>query len=488
MNKALKSFTLVNPFKGIGKEFFQLVLMLTFSTLAIYFVPAPFNKFLFLGLIPLALRTKKAYFWFAYLLIVLDQPGGLFYGGSADDPLRFPLFTLYSGFSFGLDEILLIILFIKAYQRRRFNPNIIGFFKSWMQLFALLFVLLVLVSPILGMGIESIKYLKKAIIYLSTFYTLLYGFSRSEVERLLALLIPFTFFALFFQLFSLANQYQFIHLVRSDIQSVQGEFNKTALVVVDRPIEMTTIVLLNFVSTLYFLQQSLIPFSRRFLITINLLSFVAILMTATRSWFIAFVIAYLLYFLFLTKIFSFRSIYTSIGIFLASLVLLVAVPTVRDQVNSAFTRLSTITAFAKGDITAKGTLKRYDIRAPKVVSGIKKSTILLGAGFSKLYMEYDDFHVGYHNMFLNMGLIGCILVLAFALKLATILFQLRRFKSIWGVPLLGVIILLIINSGSQTLGFNVTLPSRYLLQSLVFALLAKTVSYCFDLSRLKIYA
>ena len=110
MNKALKSFTQVNPFQGIGKEFFQLVLLLTLSTLALYFVPTPFNKFLFLVLIPLALRTKKAYFWFAYLLIVLDQPGGLFYGGSSDDPLRFPLYTLFSGFSFGLDEILLIIL------------------------------------------------------------------------------------------------------------------------------------------------------------------------------------------------------------------------------------------------------------------------------------------------------------------------------------------------------------------------------------------
>ena len=204
-------------------------------------------------------------------------------------------------------------------------------------------------------------------------------------------------------------------------------------------------------------------------------------MTATRSWFIAFTIAYLIYFLFVGKVFSYKSLSSSFTVSVILIILFLAVPTIKNQINSAAIRLSTITAIAKGDITAEGTLKRYDVRAPKVIEGIGKSTVILGAGFSKLYLEYDDFHVGYHNILLNTGIVGFILILSFLFQFALRLYHIRIYQYLWAVPLIGLIMLALINAGSQTLGYNVTTPSRYLLQSVIFAFLVKTVSYSYYL-------
>jgi len=475
----------LNNFRQLYKELFLLFVFLCLSVFFLYFIPIPLNKYSFLLLLPLVVYSKKDYFWLAYIFLILNQPGGLFYGGEANDSFRFPLYSLTAGFSFGLEEIVLLILLFKAIKLKKDKNNVHPDYFRWLNYFFILFICLVVITPVLGADMASFRYIKKAIIYLSVSFTLLYNFSKNDFERMLAILLPFSIFALFFQLYSLANQHQFVHLIRPEILYTQGEFNTRNMDIVERPIEMTEILFINFVASLYFLKQQILPFNRSFLIFIHIISYIAIFMTATRSWFLALTLGYIFSFMI-----GFGSLkLNTIKAFLVTSLMLLSVlflnPKIASQVESASIRLSTIQSVVKGDITAEGTLQRYDVRAPKVIEGIKGSSIILGAAFSTQFLEHDDFHVGFHNMFLNFGLVGIVMALFFFFSLLIKAHNLKKYIHIWGMLFVALIMLLIINSGTQTLGFNVTLPSRYILQAIIIVFLLKLISFSFLISKTK---
>ena len=464
-------------FSQLYKELFLLFVVLGISIFFLYFLPTPLNKYSFLFLLPAVIYSKKDYFWITYIFIVLSQPGGLFYGGEADDLLRYPLFSLVEGLSFGFEEIVLLVLLYKAISQKKDKMNVHPEFFRWFNRFLFLFLFLVILTPLLGASLESYRYIKKSFIFLSVSYTLLYNISKREMERMFALLLPFSLIALFFQVYSLTNQYQFINLFRPDIMSTQGVFNSSDMDDVQRPIEMTEILLINFVTSLYFLKQQILPFKRYFLLLINIISYIAIILAATRSWVLAFTFGYLINFFIRSGALRYSTIKSIFPSFLLLIIVIFFSPKISSQIENAFNRISTIKALTQGDITAEGTLQRYDVRAPKVIEGIKGSTIIFGAAFSNQFLKYDDSHVGYHNMFLNFGLVGFILLIVFFLDLLIRTSKLKNYVSMWGPFLVALIMLMIVNTGTQTLGFNVSLSSRYLLQFFIIVFLLKLISY-----------
>lgn len=125
---------------------------------------------------------------------------------------------------------------------------------------------------------------------------------------------------------------------------------------------------------------------------------------ATRGWILAFFL--MLLFWIITserRIYKYLSYFLIVGLifFLLSNIL----PRVEKQFVQALDRLETMSAIAKGDYTAKGTLARITQRSPRVMNKFEESPIF-GFGFTNDFFEYNDGHVGNQNILLNGGVVG----------------------------------------------------------------------------------
>jgi len=460
------------------KDFWALLFFLFMSVLLVYFVPTSFNKILFLGILPFIWKTKKDYLWLAFFFVINDIPGGLFSGGLRDDPYRLPLYSLTSGISFTLWDLYLMLLFIKVLVKPEFKQSIqMNYFKrELLSLFYYLLFLLV-ISIFIGMTYQGFRDLFKIIINLTLFVSVpLILKERQNFINFLKVLFPFAIIAISLQIYSLVYGQQLVAIFKPGVTSVQGVLTgDNSIENWQRPIEMVHVLLVCFCGTLFLLSQKEKYFNKEYLITINLLSFIGIFMTGTRSWFIALIAVYIFYFIMrfpqLSK-FSFRIIFSVIAL----IILISQNSIIKNQILNAWDRLSTLEILAEGDITAGGTAQRFDVRGPRVLKGFKESTILAGAGFSKLYYEYADVHVGYHNILLNAGIIGMILFFIIISKAIILPLKLSKLKLISSQSrnelrssVLLLLALLIINTGTQTLGYTLD-GNRYLLMvlSLVF--------------------
>ncbi len=458
-----------------NKEFFELLLYLTVAVVLIYYVPAPFNKILFLGLLPLAWRTKRDYLWLAFFFVVEDTPSGLFSGGLVGDPYRLPIYNLMPDISFTIREIYLLLILVKVLFKPVYKQNLQkNYFKKELSLLGYYLFALLIISTFMGMTFDGYKSLYKICLNLTLFISVpMIFYHRDYFVKFLNIIFPFAIIAILFQVYSLTFGQQLIAVLKPGVSSVQGVLSGSGSAEEwQRPIEMAHVLLVCFIGSLFFLNKGNKFFKPGYLITINLVSFLAIFLTGTRTWFLALIVVYLYFFLirlqqlstgFIRYIFIISALVIGIGF----------VPVIRNQIFNAWDRLSTLENFAEGDITAGGTVSRFDVRGPRVMEGFRASTIISGAGFSKLYYEYQDGHVGYQNMLLNAGIAGIIL---FALIIAKALYIPYRMSMFGNLPSLSkhelkassllLIALLIINTGTQTLGYTPDGNNRYLLMVL----------------------
>lgn len=456
------------------KDFFKVFVLVFISFITVYYIPFPYNKILFLLILPLAWFTKDDYLFFAYFLVLEDQPGGLFGGGEREEIYRIPIYSLAPGVSFTIRELYLLMLLLKVIQKNHYSKlRIRPFFLYELKLIALLFFVLVLITPVLGASFESYRSIAKIIINLTIFYTIFRIIpDKTSMIKFMVTLLPFTFVALLLQSYGLIFGQQLVGLFRSDIKVTQGilDVSKKGLVV-ERPIELVHVLLINFISTLYLLGTNITKINKPFLWIVNVLSFVSIMMTATRSWFVAMFFAYILFLLFGQNKPGIIVRYVTISAL--ALVISFSVPLIRNQILSAWERLSTIEYVIKGDITAGGTLMRYDVRAPAVMEAFYDSTVILGSAFSRNHQDHQDYHVGYHNLLLNTGILGALLFFLLILKLLRkTMFASGRNNLIMRMSSVSLVILLLLNAGTQFIGFNVELTPRFFVQAFVLLLIA----------------
>jgi hypothetical protein len=192
-------------------------------------------------------------------------------------------------------------------------------------------------------------------------------------------------------------------------------------------------------------------------------------MTGTRSWILGFTLMYLFYFYLNFKRFGKKVVafVIALGFFL---IIIFMTPQIGNQINVASKRMATIQKLVAGDLTAGGTLSRITERGPRVMEGFKNSTIILGAGYSDLYFEYGDTHVGFQNNLLQSGVIGFFMLFSFAVTLYFT--PLRILKKLSYRPDLKTILhnlpllipgVLIINSATQFWGFGYIYMSRIMI-------------------------
>jgi hypothetical protein len=443
-------------------KFFKLIILLSISAILIYFVPAAISKIAFLLLLILIWFSKNDYFWYAFILLILEQPGGLFSGGALNDPYRLPIYILYPGVSFGFEELYIFIILIKPLINKRLHTFKTFPFKRYFQILGLFLIVLIIVSLLLGMSSVSMRDTYKTLIRLSLYFTAVFIFKKEEdIIFFFKALFPFVFLAVFLQLYDITQNQQLVALLKPGATSAQGVLTGELL----RPVEMSIVLMISLFGSFLFLGTGSKYFSRNYLILINVTSFLSILMTATRSWFMGFAAMYLFYIILNVKLIKRNVLYASLGIVFV-IAILMLLPSVNRQVKQSWTRIQTLEEFAKGDITAGGTLSRLTVRGPRVMEGFKQSTIFLGAGFSNLFYEYGDGHVGYQNILFHSGIIGFLLLFLFAFRLYSKPYRLSLktrapdLKYILRNLPLVLPVVLIINSGTQFWGFNVAETSR----------------------------
>lgn len=468
-----------------NKDFIELLLYLVVAVVLIYYVPSPLNKILFLSFLPLAWITKRDYLWLAFFYIIEDIPGGLFSGGLATDAYRLPLYTVISDVSFSIRELYLLLILVKVLikqeYRREFQRN---YFSKELNLLGYYLILLLIISAFLGISFEGLKNFYKVCVNLTLFISVFSILrNREYFQKFFNTIFPFAIIAILFQFYSLTFHQQFIALLKPGVLTAQGVLSdRESAEIWQRPIEMVHVLLVCFIGSLFFLHKSEKSFKTTYLITINLISFLGIFLTGTRTWFLALSILYI--YIFLTRIgqFSFASIKNMIII----TVLIIGfgfIPVINKQISNAWSRLSTLEMVAQGDITAGGTASRYDVRAPKVMEGFGSSTLLFGAGFSKLYYKYQDGHVGYHNMLLNSGIIGVMLFAIIILKAIYLPYYLSKVKILSAqskhelrTSILLLISLLILNTGTQTIGYTPDGGNRFLLMALALSIINQAIN------------
>jgi hypothetical protein len=467
------------------KDFLELLLYLIFALVLVYFVPAPFNKIVFLGLLPLAWRTKRDYLWLVFFFIVEDIPGGLFSGGLVEDPYRLPIYTITPGISFTIRELYLLLLLIKVLFKPVYRQNVQkNYFSKELTLLSYYLIFLLFISALLGMTFDSYRNFYKLCISLTLFISVPAVLrNRDYFFRFFQILFPFAIFAILFQVYSLTFGQQLIAIFKPGVVTTQGVLSGSGgNEEWQRPIEMVHVLLVCFVGSLFFLNKWNRSFKSVYLVVINLLSFLGIFLTGTRSWFLALIIVYIYFFL--TRInqissgFIKKALISSVLIFSVSLI-----PVINNQITNAWNRISTLEKVAEGDITAGGTASRFDVRAPEVMEGFMSSTIIAGAGFSELYYQYQDGHVGYHNMLLNAGIAGMILFAFIIVKALYLPFNMSMFKYLPSqskhelkASSLLLIALLVINTGTQMLGFTPDGNNRFFLMILALIFINQAIN------------
>jgi hypothetical protein len=154
------------------------------------------------------------------------------------------------------------------------------------------------------------------------------------------------------------------------------------------------------------------------------LTFSMAFLSATRGWILSLGLMAFIHFILFQKLTSKTLTALSIFVF-AIIVALIINDSFRTQIQFTFERLLTLESLASGDLTADGTLIRLDERGPQVMSVWEENPVF-GAGFSDVFLEAQDFHVGNQNILMHAGVVGYILFLGF---LGFFVFTLlRRFR------------------------------------------------------------
>ncbi|MCJ7483543.1 MAG: hypothetical protein MUO31_11310 [Thermodesulfovibrionales bacterium] len=441
-------------------SYLNLFLLFFSAFILVYFIPSSFNKILFPLYCVLFFRSKSNALWIVFIIILIELPGGLFSGGLREDMVRLPIYPLAAGVSISFEQLLIFTGIMKVFKNKlKYKP--LGFLSKNIKLIALYFIFLLFLSFFMGISFYGFRNLFKILVNLTLFYSVYFLFAEeSEFVDFFKLVFPLAFVAFLLQLYDLIFGHQLIKLFRPGVVSTQGVLGMGEF---DRPIEMVHVLLFTFFGSLYYLILKKELFNKNYLLIVNLISYCSIFITATRTWFIAFTFTYFLLLLFkpgkMIKLILKNSI-----LLIVAVLSLFSLSILKNQFSHAYQRIKSIELIVQGDVTAGGTLQRFDKRAPKIMKAFAKSSILVGAGFTDNYWENSDQHIGFHNFLFNGGIIGVMFplylvinIFYFTIKVGKKIGNQNPYKNALIIFILWMVGLLILNSSTQFIGYDVPL-------------------------------
>lgn len=455
------STELKNSYKsGILKLFFILISIFIIKYTGNQVLKSVYSIFLVIY----AFFDKNTLFWTVFTFIYSASPAGLF-----------------DNYTFGVDigsvvidfaQLLILVLFFKTKKLKINVPHEIKFIFY-------LFILMLSINLVNGfyVGVSSVniffRILKLILPFLYINVALKTIISKEDLELFFRLIFPFVFISFLGQLsiyvtsippssYFFGNEYgdtvDIYKITKLDIQLSRSVFS----------VFLNTIALMG---ALYYISLDKI-FSKGYLILIVFISLFSFILSATRSWSISLSLIVAIWSVFnIAKLGNILRVALFSVLFFFSLSLLV--PSISLQLTMSIDRLLTVEKLAQGDITAGGTAKRFDVRAPKVLDAYFNSNLFIGAGFSDYFFSKQDGHVGQHNLLLQSGIIGSIImngIIIFLIFKSFSFLSTKRIEPRIGGILLGatLIALQMINTTVQIFNYQVA-PSNATLYGFILA-------------------
>jgi len=439
------------------KNLFYINVLFILSVIIAYYSPQEVKIIYQLVLLYLFYKTKKDFLFIALIFIIVSRPGGIFAGDYTYTIIKnTPIGNLF------FEMVFVIIAALKALKVKTVKNDF--FLKEIILILILYFVLLIAVFGV---------YKMPAIFRLTLPWLFLFIIPRlftriEDYARFFNIIFYFTFVVVVFQIVNIVTGRTFAGLLGdTGYLTIVSKLSGTEELL--RPTEGLTISFLALLGAMFFQNYQKHIFSQKFLNIIIVFAFFSIVLSATRGWILAALFILLIYLLFSSR----KKVATIFGFALSVTLVIVALsftPIIQTQTDKAIKRFETILLLAQGDVTAGGTLRRIDERAPRVMKKFNESPIV-GSGFGQDAIDYSDGHVGNQNLLLHTGVVGfglfTLLLVSFIFKLFKlneILSNKNNFKSVHLPIILFLLGLIIIHSTSvQVFGYLTNIDIGFLL-------------------------
>lgn len=414
--------------RSVGKVVFYrsvaIIVLFSMTVYAVYFAPVGIDKLFCAVLFVLFWYSKADYFWFAFFLIISSFPAGLFTESTFDAVRRLPIYAPIPRVSFSILDLFLIISFIKAAIKGR-SLKIIDVFNIKKMIYIVPYI----VVTTFFFGVTLKVFLNHTLRGLF-FYTIFYSFSsliytKKDIYKFMAMFFPFVFLEIFAQIYTVSTGYLFSQLFYQDTgslvyNSITGDI---------RALPAGFIVMrMAFAFAFVFLENEEKIVSKQYPLMVILLSIFSVIISATRSAIIIFILTFIIYFIFIAK----KKPHVLLKVFIIITIMItlldfVQVINLGDIFGSSYNRFITTVNVEQGSVEMEDSFdNRINVRLPILLDAVKNS-FLVGYGFSDRYFEVYDGHLGGVFVgFLQVGVFGYTLYVLFIYNIFKKLFKYIR--------------------------------------------------------------
>ena len=449
--------------KTFPPEFIKFIILVLISIGTTYSGSDMVSSLWYIGMLVWYYLSKNEAFWAAYFLVTVD-------GFMSVLGLYSATISILPGLP-GVEvaQFYIALTIIKATFQQ---SSVRIFFKNFLRIMFFYAAFLIVYGQLTGFGGETKEYFR--IFKLTLPLLLLYSLPRlirnfEDYEFLMGYIFLVMILGFITQISSLL-----FHFAPSNYLVIRPQEEEESEIF--RTFYNTAITLMSMFGATFFMNFSgRNYFSSRYLNIVLLSAFGMALLSATRGWILSFGFIMIMNFTVINRVNPRR-----LAGFVIALALLLVIglsnEKVKEQIDYSIERFETLEALIGGDVTAEGTLQRLDERGPRVMNQFEKSPVI-GFGYSNIYKDYHDSHVGNQNILLYSGIIGMALIAGFLLFICLVFLQ-RYFKSpansIYRKPYLTFVVFLLgwfmlHSSSGQQFGF-LGLPVQMLPQAIFFSM------------------
>ena len=388
------------------RKYFEFLFFIVITVFVTYFTSTSIASAWYVLLLILYFRSKDEAFWLAFFFVTTDGFMG-FMG------IYTAVLSVIPGLpGIELSQFYIMLSLIKVLSSKN-NARL--FYGNWMWGLLLYSLFLVLFGIMNGLDNESNIYFR--IVKITFPFLLFYTVPRllksledyQELFGYFFLILVFAFIAQLNSMFTGFDPKRYFNLLHNPDFAMEPDLE------VGRNFRVFynhAITFLSLFGALYFLTLRRPGiFKDSWLYLIMVLSFAMAFLSATRGYILGTGLIIFLFFFIVQKL-NLKRVFVFSLFFVCFLLVGLSNEKVSTQIQFSVDRLLTLNALAEGDNSAGGTLVRLNERAPRVMKAWSESPVL-GSGFSNNFFDYDDFHVGNHNILLHAGIVGFVLLSGF---------------------------------------------------------------------------
>jgi len=395
--------------KSIITDSLQILALYLFTALVIYKLPRITGYILFTSIILQFYKSKKDYFWLAFLFVICTGPGGFFYATQEVMIGQLPVFGLGGGINVSIIEVFLAAAILKVLTKGKKQQ--IPLSKPLLMI--MFYSLFMFVISIVVFDTTLIRFLKD-LRYFSYYFFIIplsyLVYKEGDVEKLVYCIFPFVFVSFFAAIYYIFKEDYLVNLfapglmeqMKLGIEEGGARYGTSAM-------GGHLMLLLCYMSSL-FLSFKEAGLKRRniYLLLIAGISYFTMMLTGTRIWFVVFSFIFIMSVIFIKKNLKMLG-----GVLLIAALLYIPykyISKIHDFSNKAWTRIESVFEMdKKGSVGYKALEHKKKRRWSRSLAGIKKSP-WIGLGVSDQFRENSGgADAGNLSLIVQVGIIGFLL-------------------------------------------------------------------------------